>query len=647
MSSAERAVVDFETEKIESRPNYPPKPVGVAIKLPGQKPEYLAWGHPEGNNCDVTIARSKLREAFQYRTVFHNNGFDLDVAACYLGMRPQRGFDDTIFLAFLNDPYERELKLKPLAHKHLNMPPEEQNALRDWLLDNEPELRAKNKQGKWGEYICRAPGNVVGPYAVGDVARTGKLFDKLYPIVQERGMAAAYRRELAVAPIVLGMEQSGVRVNRKRLKEALRAFEKLDTLLVQQIHRRLGVYRRPGIAKSGQRTSDEFNVDSGKQLAAALLRANKLSAVIKTPKGQVSTKLDILRKTCTDKKLLDLLAVHSVCRKYITSFLRPWLEQSALTGGRINPRFNQVPNDGGGGARSGRFSSSDPNLQNVPTDVEESQNRDTLLLLQKWLKEELAYEFIGLRDFIIPDEGMVMICCDYSQQELRFLAHFEDGVLCEAYNKDPTMDVHDFVRQLILKEIGIDFPRKHVKITVFGIVYGMGVGKLAARLGIPEATAKRLRDAVLQAIPGIKRLMRYLKELADNDEPLITWGGRQYYCEPPRVVRAMGRDGKPVYDEFGEPAYKTMDFAYKMLNYLIQPSAADCTKEGMINVQEALGDHCRIAVQVHDELMVMAPSVKYARRIAEAMCDIKLKVPMLADPKVSEESWARVKKIAA
>jgi DNA polymerase-1 len=565
----------------------------------------------------------------------------LDVARCYFGLRP-RQFDDTIFLAFLNDPYERELKLKPLAHKHLNMPPEEQSRLRDWLLENEPALRSKNQHGKWGEYICRAPGELVGKYANGDTRRTKGLYEHLYPKIVERGMRAAYERELAVAPIVLGMEQSGVRVSRKRLKEALRVFEKLDALLVQRIHRRLGV------SKYGQPLAKEFNVDSGKQLGAALLRAGKLSAVVKTPKGQQSTKIDILRKTCTDKKLLDLLAVHSVCRKYISSFIKPWLEQSEVTGGRINPRFNQVPNDGGGGARSGRFSSSDPNLQNVPTDVEESQNRDTLLLLQKWLADEFNYQFLGLRDFIVPDEGMVMICCDYSQQELRFLAHFEDGILAEAYNKDPNMDVHDFVRLLILKEIGIDFPRKHVKITVFGIVYGMGVEKLAARLEIDVGTAKKLRDAVLQAIPGIRGLMKYLKRLAEDDKPLITWGGRQYYCEPPRMVKLINKHtGKPIYDEFGEPVYKSIDFAYKMLNYLIQPSAADCTKQGMINVHEDVGDKCRIAVQVHDELMVMAPSRKYGPRIARAMCDIKLKVPMLAEPKYSEESWARIKKLAA
>jgi DNA polymerase I-like protein with 3'-5' exonuclease and polymerase domains len=621
----ERSIVDFETEKIESRPKYPPVPVGAAIELPGREPEYLAWGHPQGNNCDIPTARTKLREAFSYRTVFHNANFDMDIAECYFGLKPA-SFDDTMFLAFLNDPHERDLKLKPLGERLLGMKPEERDDLREWIQTNIPE--ARRGKTKWAEYIGQAPGGLVGDYAVGDVRRTDRLFHKLRPMVADRGMSAAYRRELAVAPIVIGMERTGVRVDRARLKHALSVFEKLDRQLILRIQQRLGV-------SNGRTLSETFNVDSGKQLGAALLRAGKLDAVVRTPKGQQSTKIDVLRKTCTDKKLLDLLAVHSVCHKYVTSFIRPWLAQSEVTDGRILPRFNQVPNDGGGGARSGRFSSSDPNLQNVPADVEESQNKDTLLLLQQWLKAEFGYNFLGLRDFILPDEGMLMICVDYSQQELRFLAHFERGLLCEAYNKDPTMDVHEFVRQLINKEVGLLFERKHVKRTVFGIIYGMGVGKLAALLGIDVKTAKKLRDGVLRVLPGISRLMKHLKRLAEREEPLITWGGRQYYCEPPRRM----------YDH-EKKCWRTVDFTYKMLNYEIQPSAADCTKQGMIQVHEDVGDRCRIAVQVHDELMVMAPSAKYGRRIAEAMCDVKLRVPMLADVKISEESWARAKKLA-
>lgn len=613
--NTDRSVVDFETEAIESRPNYPPKPVGVSIALPGKKPEYLAWGHPEGNNCSVGTARAKLRDAYRHPTVFHNAGFDMDVSECFLNLKPAE-YDDTMFLAFLNDPYERDLKLKSLAQRQLDEPPTERDELRDWILTNIKE--AKRKKNKWGEFIHLAPGDLVGKYANGDARRTRGLYEQLRPIVDKRGMSPAYNRELAVLPIVMDMERSGVRVNLKALRKAKPIFKALDAGLVKQIKKRLGV------------TDPEFNVNSSPQLSKALVASGKLSALVRTKKGAISTKIDILRSTCTDKHLLNLLAVHSVCEKYVTSFINPWIEQAEKTDGRILPRFNQVPNDGGGGARSGRFSSSDPNLQNVPADIEESKNKDTLLLLQRWLQDNHGYRFLGLRDFIEPDPDCIIAAIDYNQQELRLLGHFEEGVLAKAYNDDPRMDIHEFVRQLIYKTIGILFERKHVKITVFGIVYGMGVGKLAERLGVDRKTATRLRDGILEAVPGIKRLMNFLKNLERHGKPLVTWGGREYFCEEPRYV---------VDDETGDKRF--VSFEYKMLNYLIQPSAADYTKQGMINVAAAV-PQARIALQVHDELVCMVRKREHGLLIAEAMCEAKLKVPMLADPKFSDRSWARV-----
>lgn len=625
MNTTDRAVVDFETEAIASRPNYPPKPAGVSIKMPGAKPTYYAWGHPEGNNCDISTARSRVRDAYLCkRTVFHNGNFDMDVGQSFLGLAPPERYDDTVFLAFLNNPYERSLELKPLGEKHLGLAPEEQTALKDWIIENVPE--AKRKKSEWGGYISRAPVSLVRPYANGDVHRTDGLFEKLYPIVTDRGMGPAYERELSVLPITLEMERSGVRVDRKRLKEALVVFEKMDKDIVLRIQRKLGVAR-------GYSINEDFNVDSGPQLAKALVAAGKLDAIIKTATGKVSTKITNLRATCNDKELLDLLAVHSVCSTYAGTFIRPWLLQSAITGGRILPRFNQTRNDGGGGARSGRFSSSNPNLQNIPTNPEESQNKDTLLLLQKWLLDEYSFQFFGLRDYILPDEGCEMVCVDYDQQELRILAHFEDDVLAEAYRKNPKMDIHDFCRLLIKDAIGIDFPRKHIKVTVFGIVYGMGLEKLAARLEIDKATAKKLRDAIFNVIPGIERLMKELKYLANKDEPLETWGGREYFCEEPKRIKETDANT-------GKEYWKWISFEYKMLNYLIQPSAADVTKQGMINVREQV-PQARIAIQVHDELVCMVRNRKYGPRIAEAMCDMKFKIPMSATPKYSTTSWAR------
>jgi DNA polymerase-1 len=268
-------------------------------------------------------------------------------------------------------------------------------------------------------------------------------------------------------------------------------------------------------------------------------------------------------------------------------------------------------------------------LQQISANVLESRNRVTLELVQKWLK---AYDldFIGLRDLFVPDEGMVLICADYNQQELRILAHFlavhGDKTLMRAYHENPKLDIHEFFRQLVHKEIGILYERKYIKIAVFGIIYGMGVGKLADMMGVEQSIARTLRNGIYKAVPGIRDLMDEFKRMAAHDEPLITWGGRQYFCEEPRIKK----DTKEL-----------MSFEYKMLNYEIQPSAADCTKQGMLNVRDAVPE-ARIAIQVHDELVCMAPSKKYGPMIAEAMCDVKFKVPMLADVKYSTESWARV-----
>src|SRR5882724_4067318 len=223
--------------------------------------------------------------------------------------------------------------------------------------------------------------------------------------------------------------------------------------------------------------------------------------------------------------------------------------------------------------------------------------------MQKWLKEYHQYNFIGLRDFFEPDEGCIICSIDYNQQELRLLAHLEEGLLCRTYNENPTLDIHEFFRQMIFKATGTLFERKSVKILVFGIVYGMGVTKLAASINQPLHIAAKMRDGIFQAVPGIEDLMKQLRRLADLGLPLRTWGGREYYCEDPHTM----------------PDGKIITFEYKMLNQLIQPSAADVTKQGMIQVVERV-PQARIAIQVHDELVCMVPHRKYGPKIAEAMC---------------------------
>lgn len=615
------AAIDAETHAIGSRPDYPPRAVGYAIKY-GRTKKYLAFGHPTDNNCTrgqaIRIVKGVIRA---HTPVFHNADFDLEVMEKD-GIKVNKEYHDTLRLAFLNEPRAMTLSLKPQAEEWLGDPPEEQNALKEWILENVP--KAKRHKTRWGEYISEAPGDIVSPYAKGDVERTMGLF-KLWNKEVINYMPEAYEREMKLIPIKLNMEQNGIRVRLAKLKREIGAYKKVRDNMEKAICRRLG---------------RKFNPSSNVQLADALISKDLLSHIVKTPTGKVSTARATLEANCTDPKLLEMLALYSTCGIYIGTFLQNWLDIGEVNDRYVQPSFNTVRSSdeyGGGrgkGARTGRLSSSDPNFQNVPTNTDESPHWKTLQVLTKLLKKQ-GVEFIGLRDYFEPDEGCVFLRRDYNQQELRILAHFEEGPFLDMYHVDPTMDAHDAVKHLVAVDTGMDFPRKHIKQTNFGIIYGMGIAKLARRLELDREAAKILKKSVLRAVPGIPRVMRELRELAKNDEPFYTWGGREYYCEEPIIIKT---------DDGGK---EKRTFEYKMLNTKIQGSAADCTKQGMINVWENM-NHGRLVLQVHDELVASVPkehAKEEMRRMREAMEDVKFRLPMLSDGEVGARSWARMRKL--
>lgn len=609
------AIVDFETEKVERRPRYPPKPVGVAIQGPDGKRKYWAWGHASENNCTREQAAARLSDTYHDCTpVFHNAQFDLDVGNVHLGLSMPASFHDTLYLAFLKNPHERSLELKQLAPKYLGIQPDARDRLQEWIQAN--IKGAKRGKTTWKEHIAQAPGKLAGEYACDDLRMTHAAFEKFYPEIKQRGMLVPYRRELQCLPITVEMERCGVRVDVPGLERCGSVFAKAQKAVYAKIARKLKV-------------GETFNLNSGQQLAAALVKGNFLRKIQKTPKGQIATGMDVLTKNCTDKDLLQLLGLHSVLEKSQNTFIQPWLEQAALSGGRILPKFNQTrggSEDDPNGTRSGRYSSSDPNLQQVPADVAESRNKDILLALQAYLREEFQFNFTGLRAYILPDEGTECISVDYSQQELRILAHFENGQLAREYRRNPKFDPHQFIQGYIKEKTGNEYPRKFVKVTVFSRIYGAGVKKVQTQLGCDWDTAEAIYNGISDAVPGMQRLIDDLKELSRKDLPHRTWGGREYFAEE---------------DHYDAKTGQWWNFDYKRLNYLIQPSAADMTKQGMIQARQAVPE-ARIAVQVHDELLCMGER-GHGKRIAEALCDMKLNVPILAEPKYSRKNWGDVK----
>ena len=168
--------LDFESEAIDTRPNFPPTPVGLAHMPDGGEGIYWAWGHPTKNNVNYDYARDRLEQLLanpQNEFVFHNAPFDCSIIEEKMGLTvPWERVHDTMLCAFLTDPFG-ELSLKPLAEKLLGEPPVEQEAVREWLVRHNI-CRANDKA--WGAYISKAPGDLVGTYAIGDVDRTLKLF---------------------------------------------------------------------------------------------------------------------------------------------------------------------------------------------------------------------------------------------------------------------------------------------------------------------------------------------------------------------------------------------------------------------------------------------------------------------------------------
>lgn len=605
--------VDFETYAIEGRPKYPPVPVGVSIQYPGRKPKYYAWDHPEGNNCSKQEATDALLECWRsnYGLLFHHAKFDVDVAESHLGL-PRLSWEryhDTQYLLFLSDPHAKSFSLKPAAERLLAMPPEEQQAVRDWLVGAGIVTR---KDTKWGAHIAKAPGKLVGEYAEGDTIRTLKLFQLLYGEVAERGMLPAYDTERELMPILLDNERQGIRVDLAGLEDDFvrysNAKDKVDKWLLKAL-------------------KADINLDSNEELADALDKAGIVTDWILTPTGKRSTAKDAMPPSIfKDKRVASALGYRSRLSTCMGTFMEPWLLVARETNGIIHTNWNQVrqysTDSKSKGTRTGRLSSS-PNFQNIPKDFYDKADEYEH---PKHIKDILELPY--MRKYLIPDKGGVWVKRDYNQQELRLLAHFEEGELCTAYNDNPLVDMHNFVKDRIAEIAHKEYERRKVKIVNFGIIYGQGAGSLAESMQCTVEESKDLKKAHRKALPGVRQLEQDLKYMGKSGQPIKTWGGREYYCEEPIM---MGN--------------RKITFEYKLLNYLIQGSAADVTKRSIINYNSIKKDG-RFLATVHDEnnLSVPKKAVKQEMKLLrQAMNDMKFDVPMLSDGETGG-SWATLEK---
>ena len=616
-ASARIATLDFETDAIEARPLYPPRPVGFSLKMPGwRQSRYYAWGHPSGNNTSYEEARNVLAALWDSDTpiLCHNTKFDYDVAVTRMGL-PELDWSrlhDTLYLLFLADPHAASLSLKPSAERLLDMPPEEQDAVRNWLIEHGV---VRKNDSRWGAHISKAPGDIVGRYANGDVLRTEKLFNLLGPQISRDGMVEAYNRERRLMPILLRNEREGIRIDAARLEADLAMYEAADERVCAWIRKRL--------------KAPELNIESDVELAEALARADVVREWKLTPTGQRSvSKKNLLPSQFADKRLAAAIGYHTRIQTCMKTFMKRWLQMASEgSGERIFTNWNQVRTSGSkgddfSGARTGRLSSS-PNFQNIPKTFEDKNDGYAH-------PSHIPHitELPLMRRYILPDKGQVFMHRDYNQQELRILAHFEDDALLSAYRENPELDVHNFVRDEIERIGGQKLERRETKILNFGMIYGMGFGALAGGLQTTVEEARSIKKAQRAAMPGLAELEKSVKAIGQSGEPIRTWGGRLYYTEQPVIINGERRE-----------------FSYKLLNYLIQGSASDCTKEAIIRY-DAEPREARFLVTVHDEINASSPKgalrkeMSTLRRVMES---IEFDIPMLSDAKVGP-SWGELTK---
>lgn len=632
MSIPSVITLDLETHAIQQHPIYPPEPVGVSIKWPGERSHYFAWGHPSGNNCQRDDALRAIDATWNsdLPLLFHNASFDIAVMHERLGfpLLPWRRIHDTMFTLFLADPHSRSLGLKEAAQDILNWPPEERDAVNDWIWENRKQLRidhpgitisrTKGKVNNAGAMIALVPGQIVGPYAEGDTDRTAALFNHLYRYVRSTGMLPAYDRERRLLPIFMENERVGLRVDQSALARDIPIYQ--DALQ---------------LAEMGMRhylNAPDLNFDDDVGLADAFVKAGAVYEdrwVTTAKSGQLSVAKDNLPPDAfTDPSFASVFGYRNRLVTCLKMFMMPWAEKARDNNGYVHTKWNQVRNNRGG-TRTGRPSMTDPNLLNVSKSWDDRSDGYVH-------PDKLNLPVLPLtRKYVLPDEGDLFVHRDFDGQELRIFAHFESGSLLQEYLANPMLDPHGWVLQEILKltDRVNEKDRTKVKTLNFQSMYGGGITAITEKLRCSRAEAQEFKNFHDAALPGRKILSEEIIRIVRRNEPIRTWGGRLYYCEPP--ARIEGR---------------LVDFSYKLINYLIQGSAADITKEAICRWHEGGGTNngTRFLLTVYDEVNLSVPRVCVKESMAwlhEVMESVELDCPMRSSGKIGS-SWGKLEKYA-
>ena len=565
------------------------KVVGIAVAVDGYS-GYFPFDHEGGGNLE----KSKVIQWFTdicecpADKVFHNAMYDV----CWIrkmGIKINGNIYDTMIAASLVNENRFRYDLNSLGWDYVGKG------------KNETELKAAANE--WGvdpkADMWKLPSMYVGTYAERDAELTLALWKVLQKELSDQDLGSIFELETDLFPCLVDMRFLGVKVDVNKAHELKRQLTLQEETLLHKIKKDTGIDTQIWAARSIAKVFDKLNLpfERTAKTQAPSFTKNFLSS--------------------HEHPLVKMIAEAREINKAHTTFIDTIIRYEHL--GRIHADINQIRSDNGGTV-TGRFSYSNPNLQQIP-----ARNKDLGPLI---------------RSLFLPESGCEWGCFDYNQQEPRLVVHYasldQDASVFNVQNayKEGDADFHTIVAKMA------QIPRTQAKTINLGLFYGMGKAKLQAELGVSKEKAEELFSIYHSRVPFVKTLMKGVSNRAQQRGQIRTLLGR--LCrfplwEPNQFGMHKALPFDQAVQEHGPGIRRA--YTYKALNKLIQGSAADMTKKSMLELyKEKIIPH----IQIHDELDISVESDKQAKQITEIMeSAVDLEIPNKVDYE-SGKNWGDI-----
>ncbi len=582
---AKANLISFDTETTSTE-EMQAEIVGISLAVKAGQAYYIPVGHTSGDNLPIEKVIAALTPSMtnpKIGKVAHNAKYDYIILSRYGLVTTPLSFD-TMLAEFIIDPASHNFGLKNLVHTRLG---EEMTHIE--------ELIGKGKnQLSMADIAIKS----VAPYAAADAETTLRLM----PILQKdleraNGTKLLAEIEMPLVSVLAEMEMTGIMLDLpffKKMSEEL-------TLRMAEIEKR--VYESVG---------KPFNLNSTQQLSDVLfthLRLDPPDKGKKTASGHYSTSADVLELLRGKHPVVDMILENRELSKIKSTYVDALPAAVDSQTGRVHTSYSQT------GAVTGRISSSNPNLQNIPIRTEEGRR---------------------VRNGFIAEKGSVLLSVDYSQIELRIVAHMAgDEAMLAAFKAGE--DIHATTAAAIY---GVDLDavtkemRRHAKAINFGLIYGMSAFGLARSTELTLAEAENFVKTYFAKFPGVKKYLDETRQLAAQQGYVETLLGRRRYF--------------PALQGKINPQMKNRE-EREAINAPIQGTAADIMKIAMLNIPPALkaaGLKARMLLQVHDELVLECPQAeleKTARLVQETMANAyPMSIPLSTEARAGQ-SWGGMK----